>query len=158
MGINEIIKIGDRLRLIRKKHGISQKKMSEILCIPYSTYSNYENNNREPSKEVLEKIALLFDVSVMDLINFSDRYNLPGKNSAVYAFGSEEHQIAIDINSDLEQLNLDGKREARKQVNLISKIPEYRKETDSTMPIAAHNDDADDEEQQKLMREDIDEL
>lgn len=36
--------------------------------------------------------------------------------------------------------------------------PDYRKESDASTPIAAHNDNADDEEQQKLMKEDIDEL
>lgn len=68
MGINEIIKIGNRIKELRKSKGISQKEMSKILDIPYSTYSNYENNNREPSVELIEKISEVLGVSKFDLL------------------------------------------------------------------------------------------
>lgn len=68
MRLNDIIKIGDKIKIYRKQKHISQKKMAEILKIPYSTYSNYENNNRTPTADILKKIAAALDVSVYELI------------------------------------------------------------------------------------------
>ena len=56
MGINDFIQIGSTIKELRKAKGISQKrKCLKLLDIPYSTYSNYENNNREPSADVIKK-------------------------------------------------------------------------------------------------------
>ena len=68
MRLNDIIKIGDKIKRYRKQKNISQKKMAEILKIPYSTYSNYENNNRTPTADILKRIADVLDVSVYELI------------------------------------------------------------------------------------------
>jgi len=68
MGLNDILKIGDRIKKIRKGKGITQKAMAELLQIPYSTYSNYENNNRTPDKPILNKIAAILDVDVRELL------------------------------------------------------------------------------------------
>lgn len=42
--------------------------MSKLLDIPYSTYSNYENNNREPSADVIKKVSLLQEGQNSDYI------------------------------------------------------------------------------------------
>lgn len=55
MGINEFIQIGKQIKKLRIEKGYTQKEMSKITGIPYSTYSNYENNNREPNAEQLKK-------------------------------------------------------------------------------------------------------
>lgn len=68
MRLNDIIKIGDKIKIYRKQKHISQKKMAEILKIPYSTYSNYENNNRTPTADILKKIADALGITVNDLI------------------------------------------------------------------------------------------
>ena len=48
MGINELIKIGSRIKAYRKESGMSQREMADKLGLSYSTYSNYENNYRDP--------------------------------------------------------------------------------------------------------------
>lgn len=68
MSLNEIIKIGTRIKRIRMNKKISQRAVAEALGIPYSTYSNYENNNREPNHDTLKRIADVLDVSVSYLI------------------------------------------------------------------------------------------
>lgn len=72
MGINDFIKIGNQIKKYRELTGIKQKEMAEKLHIPISTYSNYENNNREPSSELVEKIAKILKVSPFDLVINSD--------------------------------------------------------------------------------------
>ena len=68
MGVNEIIKIGNQIKAVRKARGISQRDFAKKLNIPVSTYSNYENNNREPDSETLIKIAAALKVSPYYLI------------------------------------------------------------------------------------------
>ena len=68
MGINEIIKVGNNIKKFRKEKNITQKDMAKMLNMPSSTYSNYENNNREPNAATLKKIADILDISVIDLL------------------------------------------------------------------------------------------
>jgi len=76
MGVNEIIQIGNQIRKIRTQKGITQKELAKLADIPYSTYSNYENNNREPNLDQLEKIANALDVSVADLMGLTYKENI----------------------------------------------------------------------------------
>lgn len=68
MGVNDIIKVGNNIKKIRKEKNLSQKDMAKILNIPCSTYSNYENNNREPNAELLKRIASIFSINVNELL------------------------------------------------------------------------------------------
>lgn len=76
MGINEIIQIGNRIRKFRSEKGMTQKEMSELTGIPYSTYSNYENNNREPGIEQLGKIADALDIPIAELMGLTYKENI----------------------------------------------------------------------------------
>jgi len=73
MGLNELIQIGSNIKRIRKEKGFSQKYMAEeVLSIPRSTYSNYENNNRVPDKDTLERIAKALGVDVTAFLSRED--------------------------------------------------------------------------------------
>jgi ribosome-binding protein aMBF1 (putative translation factor) len=56
------IRIGDRLRLIRKSHGISEKELSERLEIDCEDLNLYESGGRRVSASLLLRIAKLLDV------------------------------------------------------------------------------------------------
>ena len=56
-----------RLKELRIKHEISQKAVCLALGIPQNTFSQYENNKREPDLNTIAKIAQYFDVPVDDL-------------------------------------------------------------------------------------------
>lgn len=71
MGINEYVKIGSLIKELRLSKGYTAKEFSKKLHIPYSTYSNYENNNREPNLDVLNKICENLDVTVDQLLSLS---------------------------------------------------------------------------------------
>lgn len=90
MGVNEFIQIGSKIKKLRLEKGISQKEMSKMCEIPYSTYSNYENNNREPGTEQLITIAKALNVTMEELIaghTLYDFYPPPGI--------SEDHPVAF---------------------------------------------------------------
>lgn len=71
MGINEVIQVGSRIKKYRKSKGITQKEVARLAGIPYSTYSNYENNNREPNEEQLRKIASALGTSEVELLGLT---------------------------------------------------------------------------------------
>jgi ribosome-binding protein aMBF1 (putative translation factor) len=56
------IRIGNRLRLIRASHGISEKEFSLRLGIDYRDLKAYESGERRVSASVLLRIAKLLDV------------------------------------------------------------------------------------------------
>lgn len=57
--------------------------MAKILEIPYSTYSNYENNNREPDANTLNKIAKGFKISINELLGISHYIENTSENSNI---------------------------------------------------------------------------
>ena len=56
----------------RKAAGYSQKALADLLDIPVTTLSGYENAGREPKFEMLIKMAKIFGVTVDDLLTVSD--------------------------------------------------------------------------------------
>jgi transcriptional regulator with XRE-family HTH domain len=56
------IRIGGRLRLIRKSHGISERELSERLGIDREDLNLYESGGRRVSASLLLRIAKLLDI------------------------------------------------------------------------------------------------
>ena len=57
-----------RLKEIRLKRNLTQKKLSEVIGCSVGAYSKYEVGDREPPLDVLCKLADYYDVSVDYLI------------------------------------------------------------------------------------------
>ena len=55
---------GDKLQILRKLIGLSQKEFSELLNIPQPSLSGYENGRTSPTMEVLIRIAEKCNVSL----------------------------------------------------------------------------------------------
>lgn len=60
-----------KLKTLRELHGLSQKNMAEQLHIAPTTYRNYENTLREPSYNLLVKIAQTLNTSTDYLLDNS---------------------------------------------------------------------------------------
>lgn len=54
----------ENLRLLRKKHGLTQVQLAEILNISQSTLWGYETGKHEPDNTTLQKISNYFKVSI----------------------------------------------------------------------------------------------
>ncbi len=61
-----------RLRKLRKDHGISQRALAELLGISQQTYSRYERGQRIPSVETVYVLARLYHVSMDYLAGITD--------------------------------------------------------------------------------------
>lgn len=98
--------------------------MAVLTGIPYSTYSNYENNNREPNLEQLDKIADVLGITVQNLI-------IPGIITTEMEFDSdEEGMLYLDILSNLEKMNIDGVIETKNYTNYLLSNSKYNSLTE----------------------------
>lgn len=66
------MKIGDKIKQIRKDKGLQQKQVAIDLGLDQSNYNKIENGKREPSLEVLQKLSTILDISIDDLVNAED--------------------------------------------------------------------------------------
>lgn len=62
------MEIGNRIKSARKKEGLTQKQLAEILNVSTITIQNYENNRRKPNIDMINKIAEALGVSQHKLI------------------------------------------------------------------------------------------
>ena len=60
-----------KLKELRKAKGLTQQETADLLGLSQVTYSRYENGEREPSNDMLVKMALFFGVTVDQLLGVS---------------------------------------------------------------------------------------
>ena len=63
----------ERLKSIRESHSMNQIKLAQRLGVSKQSVSNWENDNIQPSIEMLIKIARLFSVSTDYLLGLDSR-------------------------------------------------------------------------------------
>lgn len=64
--------MNEKLKQLRKEKGKTLKEVSKEIGTSLSAYSNYEQGIREPSYDILIKIARFFDVSTDYLLGLED--------------------------------------------------------------------------------------
>lgn len=69
----EILTIGERLMIYRKRAGLTKKELAERAGISVSTVTKYENDVPNPDHEILSRMAIVLNVSVNKLMfGFND--------------------------------------------------------------------------------------
>ena len=66
------MKFCERLRELRKQSSVTQKDIAQQLGIHVVTLQQYERGVREPNIETLLKMAILFNVSLDNLLCLED--------------------------------------------------------------------------------------
>jgi len=90
----------EKIKLLRKRKGISQQELAELTGLNMSYVSRLENGHHEPSIEVIRKMTQIFEVSADYLLN--------------------------DNEGDLE-INIKG-RDLADRIRLIESLPDRKKE------------------------------
>lgn len=90
--------VGEIIRVLRKKRGLSQASLAEKMLMKRSTIGNYERGIREPDLDTVEAFADFFDVSVADMLG---REDIPNNDSAQVrpAHTKEGELLAMDMDA-----------------------------------------------------------
>lgn len=83
---------GDRLRVLRKLKDMKQEDVGQIIGVSGSAVGSYERNIREPSLEMIGKLAESFGVTTDYLLGLSDDPN-----------GSAKEKSVLDLRQFLDQ-------------------------------------------------------
>jgi len=67
-----LMKIGDRIRLIREQRGLTRQQLAEKIGTSVGIIYFYEKNRKIPSAEILKRIAEAFNVSTDYLLGLTD--------------------------------------------------------------------------------------
>lgn len=96
---------GDQIKKIRKSNKMSQVEFAEILNVSKQSVSNWENNNIEPSIEIVRTIAIKLNVSADFLLETDNRQYVYTGNLPI-EFVTHLQHLACDfekINHELEK-------------------------------------------------------
>lgn len=138
---------------LRTSKNFNQEQISKELGVSKSTIAMWETGKRLPSPEVFELIADYFNVDIDYLYG---RTSI--KRKILFdEFGDEFVRTDSKILQHYNKLNNLGKQEATKRVEELTLIPIYTQPEHLTVK-AAHNDFADNEEEQRLIEEDLKDL
>ena len=69
----------ENMRHLRKKKGMTMKELGELVGVAEITISTYETGKREPSLEILCKIADVLDVSLDMLVRGKEKDRPEGR-------------------------------------------------------------------------------
>lgn len=141
----------DNLKKYRNLKGLSQKNLANLIGVSQTAVYSWEKGKMLPKLEQLSNLARVLDVSVIDLIdvetlNLADSVLEVFSQEAPYSSevaGSSTTQENYLI-STFRELNPDGQAKVTEYAEDLTKIPAYRKQSDtseeSTPPdvLAAH--------------------
>ena len=57
-------KFHEKLKVLRKKKGLTQQEVAELLNVERVTYTKWENGKNKPNYEKLSMLVCIFDVSL----------------------------------------------------------------------------------------------
>ena len=68
----------ERLRMLRIRDGVSQKKLADMMQVSQQSINKYENHNVEPDISTLILLADYFQVSLDYLLGRTDQPDMKG--------------------------------------------------------------------------------
>lgn len=134
--------IGANIRKLRKEKGISQEAVAIAISSTKSTVSKYELGHREPSWDVLRKIADALGVSYFDLLGkdelkFFEAGAKEGQEAEEFynrqvdeAWAMEGYTYSdqeCDLINAFSQLNDDNQKKVTNYAQDLAKVDEYRR-------------------------------
>ena len=109
-----------RLKELRESLGLNQRKLADKVNIARTTYTNYENGNREPDFETICKLADFHNVLVDYILGRIDIKNIHSEIScADIPLSAEEHNVLQLYNQLTERQKgyIEGQMKAMSEMN-----------------------------------------
>lgn len=95
------LSLGEKIRLLRKTHNLTQKELADQLKISDKTLSSYECGRIPPDVDICKQLASIFNISLDVLLQDSTWVN-PSRPSAKES--EEQRSYARRINQKLDHL------------------------------------------------------
>jgi len=123
------LSIGERIKRLRLKHGLTQEQLSEKLNLKKTDISKYESDNDEPGLDILKLLAEIFNVSVDYLLWLTNDPTPPEKKETKPMLGKAPVFVTLQrLQNQSEKLS-DKERE-RMDRKLKTMFDEYFPEDD----------------------------
>lgn len=132
------MKIGERIRKLRKEKNITQEQLASKLGVKRAVISKYENESVNINVNTLEKISSILGVTPSYLIGYDEKIGSPDiysddelkelKNIAWDLYKqsiNEKNSPEYKLNYSFSQLNSIGKEKALERIDELTKIKEY---------------------------------
>lgn len=156
----------DKIKQLRTQKEMTLEDVAKIVGVSASTIMRYENGNiKNLRRDKIKKLADALSTTPAYLMGWTDiaeiEENSKSKINPQYKIDEKK------LLREFQKLNYIGRTKAIEWVAEVAENPKYTLSTEELneshiseicTPIAAHNDNADDEEQLRLMRKDLDEL
>lgn len=101
--------LGKKLIILRENKDLTRKKVAQDLNITYTTFSKYENNERQPDYDTLKTICNYFNVSTDFMLNH--QLNNPSIDNTVFnilqSLSKIEQSMVIEYAQIAQDLTLD---------------------------------------------------
>lgn len=112
---------------LRTKKGLSQKQLADLAGVSQTAIYHWEKGVRTPKIEQLDKLSNALGVHLSELLTFDTLFN--SSDSDIKNWVSSMSETKSDkLNEFFGKLNAKGQEKAIEQVEMLTKIPEYRKE------------------------------
>lgn len=126
--------MGERIRFLRKKQGLSQEQLAKEIGVTKSTISKYELDARFPKHNTIDDFCRVFNVDFYLMLTgktkseWSTDFELADK-----AFWDNVSDVLLsdylmEIKQLLEQLNDEGQQKAIERIEELTEIPKYKKD------------------------------
>jgi len=157
--------VASRIKEMREHCGLSRGELAKKVGVTVGAISNYENGVSSPKEPILFAIIETLGCDANYL--FQDVVNIPQKtnNVTVAEFEIVKNYRSLDQHGKETVdsiLSIEMKRMRQLKITLSKEHDKSKESTafqDKLQTLkAAHNDFADDEEEQKLIREDLEDM
>ena len=114
-------KIGEKIKILRTKFGLTQKEVANALEVERSTCTYYELGKTTPNWNIIKKLAQIFQIAPYDLLEDQNKYIMSdissnnGENINICNLNSNEKKIILALRT-VPLKNKD------KAIDLIKKI------------------------------------
>lgn len=120
-----------KLLKLRQEFNLSQKQLAEKIGVSQASINYWEKGQRTPSIDAVQKLADFFKIPISELLEPSTTKLFDDLTTLFSGPGNLQVDMkGTKINNLFYQLNEKGQDKAIEQVELLTKIPEYKREED----------------------------
>jgi len=100
------MKIGNTLKYLREKNGLTQQEMADLIHTHRTGYSKIENNQQEITVQGLVLLAKHFGMSIDDLIFYDEKNGVPDEVTVKDKETIEQLQLINELDSEEKNILL----------------------------------------------------